>query len=133
MPAAFSFPKKQRLTGEIRIGKLFAEGKSFFVYPFRVVHLLDEKTDMPVRVLVSVPKKRFKRAVHRNLLKRRIREAFRLNKHNLEAHLAGKDYTLNLGINYVAGKILPFAEIEAKLLEAFQKIGNEELKISESE
>ncbi|MDR1699033.1 MAG: ribonuclease P protein component [Prevotellaceae bacterium] len=126
MSAAFSFSKKQRLTGETRIAKLFAEGKGFIVYPLRIIYLPDEKTDVPLRLLVSVPKKRFKRAVKRNLLKRRIREAFRLNRHNLEAHLADKDYTLNVAINYVSNEMLSFAEMEEKLIEALRKLEEKE-------
>jgi ribonuclease P protein component len=66
-----TFLKKEHLCGEIRINKLFSNGKAFIVYPLRVVYSVEQNsTDVPVKVLVSVPKKRFKRAVKRNRLKR---------------------------------------------------------------
>lgn len=55
-------------------------GKSFNVFPLRAVYRRTDTGPVPmIRIAVSVPKRLFKRAVDRNLLKRRIREAFRLN------------------------------------------------------
>ncbi len=117
------FPKEHKLTGEIRVAKLYTEGDAFISYPLRIVYLLDEKDDtVPARVVISVPKKRFKRAVHRNLLKRRIREAYRLNRESLWQYLADKDYSLNLGINYVSNDELPYSKIEKKMQDAFEKL-----------
>ncbi|MDR1679504.1 MAG: ribonuclease P protein component [Prevotellaceae bacterium] len=122
----FSFPKSQRLTGEIRIARLFTEGKAFIVYPLRVLYLPDEKLETAnARIVISVPKKRRKRAVSRNLLKRRIREAYRLHKSPLFSLLDGKSYSLNIGINYVANDELPFKLIEAKMQEALARIAEQ--------
>lgn len=125
MKPKHTFSKAERLCGEIRINELFTKGKAFIVFPLRVVYMSEKKQDdMPVKLLVSVPKKRFKRAVKRNLLKRRMREAYRLNKLQMENLLLSKDYTLNLAFSYVANEELPYALIEKKMLEAFIKIGD---------
>ncbi len=117
------FPKTHRLTGEIRIAKLFTQGKSFMAYPLRVVYFMD-KDNRPnhPQVVISVPKKRFKKAVDRNLLKRRLREAYRLNNTDLFNSISEKDYTIHIGISYIANEILPYEQIEKKMCEALTKL-----------
>ena len=80
---SYTFPKAEKLCGEIRTTRLFAEGRAFISYPFRIVYrLTDEISPAHVRILISVPKKKIKRAHGRNRIKRLIREAYRLNKHD---------------------------------------------------
>ena len=77
--------KEERLSWKRHIDRLFTEGRSFVAFPLRVVYLLSDEEGMPVRAsfLVSVPKKRFKRAVKRNRIKRQVREAYRMHKYDL--------------------------------------------------
>lgn len=98
-----SFSKQERLTGKIAIDRLFTSGKSFFVYPFLIQYeLIHEERAIPTRVLISVSKRKFKRAVDRNSIKRQIREAYRQLKPD---HLNCPANThLNVGIIYV-GKV----------------------------
>lgn len=91
-----SFPRRERLKSKKRIARLFEQGKGGFVYPVRYV-LLDDSAeesvagkDRPLSVLIAVPKRHHKRAVERNLLKRRMREAYRLNKQALSGTLSGR-------------------------------------------
>lgn len=79
-----TLPKKERLCGKISIEKLLAEGRHGSVSGLRYIWLQDNGLDFS-RIMVSVPKKLFKRAVKRNLLKRRIRESWRRQKHSLTA------------------------------------------------
>ena len=78
--------REERLRSKRRLERLFREGSSGFVYPFRYVWIVDSgsaaagDTSRPASVLFSVPKKFHKRANKRNLLRRRTREAYRLNK-----------------------------------------------------
>ena len=68
--------KSERLDKKKVIEKMFAGGsRSFSVFPLRVVYLPVEELEAPVSILVSVSKRRFKRAVKRNRVKRQIREA----------------------------------------------------------
>lgn len=77
-----TLPKRERLCGKTTIGHLLAKGKHGNVPGLRYLYLTDTGSDTN-RIMVSVPKKMFKRAVKRNLLKRRIRESWRKQKHAL--------------------------------------------------
>ena len=77
-----TLPKRERLCGKTTIGHLLAKGKHGNVTGLRFLYLTDTGSDTN-RIMVSVPKKMFKRAVKRNLLKRRIRESWRKQKHAL--------------------------------------------------
>ena len=74
-----TLPKSERLDKKKVIEKMFAGGsRSFSVFPLRVVYLPVEELEAPVSILVSVSKRRFKRAVKRNRVKRQIIEAYRM-------------------------------------------------------
>ncbi len=107
--------------------KLFREGRSFYLSPFRILILEEKSTgERPVvRMAVSVPRKIFKRAVKRNLLKRRIREAYRLNRSVLTEFLAEKGICLDMIFIYTSREILPYREIEDKIVLSLRKIRSE--------
>jgi len=116
----YNFKKEERLCNVKLIEKLFTNGFSFLVYPFRIVWLTNVANSVhPVQVLISVPKKRFKRAVDRNLIKRRIREVYRLHKSEslfpfLNEHSTG----LILGITYIGNEIGDYAFLDKKFKDA---------------
>ena len=115
--------RNERLRGKVRVDNLFTQGKAFIVYPFRIILMEDEiNKGVPVQVLVSVPKKRIKRAVVRNKLKRRMKEAYRIHKAELSDYLLSQKKTWLIGITYVSNDVLPYALIEQKMIEALQKI-----------
>ena len=78
-----TFGKKEKLCSKLIIDELFRAGKSFKTYPIRVVYHELQLSDSPAKLLISVPKKRFGKAVSRNRIKRMIRETYRLNKSEL--------------------------------------------------
>ncbi len=118
-----TFPKSEHLCGEIRITELYTKGDAFISFPLRVVYLKQPLKDQEaVSVLVSVPKKRFKRAVKRNKLKRLIREAYRLNKHLLIDVVKEKNLQLHIAFNYVSNDELDFATIDKKMKQALGKV-----------
>ena len=90
--------KSERLYLRTIIGKLFeGGGKSISAFPLRVVYMpIEQDEEAPVSILVSVPKRHFKRAVKRNRVKRQVREAYRLNKHILQDALSDKPYGVAL-------------------------------------
>ena len=110
-----SFPKSERLTGRNDIARLFQDGESIFSHPYKLVYLSAESADQS-RFLVTVPKRNFKSAVKRNLLKRRTREAYRLNKHLIS------DKKYDLAFIYIAKDVLSFSTIEKKLLELLHRL-----------
>jgi len=118
-----SFPKAEHLCGEKRIARLYTQGEAFMTYPFRVVFRIEPRKDIvPASVMVSVPKKRFKRAVKRNRLKRLLREAYRLNKHAFIDLLDKKQLQIHVAFNYVSDEELDFVTIEKKMKIALQKL-----------
>jgi len=118
-----SFSKPEHLCGEKRITRLFTQGDAFITYPLRVVYILEPVRDtVPSSVLVSVPKKRFKRAVKRNRLKRLMREAYRLNKTTLIEKLEEKQLQIHIAFNYVSDDVLDFATVEKKMKLSLEKL-----------
>jgi ribonuclease P protein component len=111
-----SFKKAERLSKKKLIQELFNKGSSFYLHPFKVLIL--KSTDSEInQILISVPKSNFKRAVDRNLIKRRIREGYRLNKASLTS-----DKIFLIAYIYSAKEILPSAVIHQKIVSSLKKI-----------
>ncbi len=111
----FTFHKNERLCSKKVIEKLFAEGKSLFVHPLKAVYIETAlNTGFPVQVAFAVSKKSFKRAVMRNLLKRRMREAYRLNKNQFYDEISGKQIALFLIYTSKAEETYPAIESATK-------------------
>jgi len=119
----FTFKKEERLCSKKLIDELFHNGSSFLLYPFRITWLSAElPAGIPVQVLINVSKRRFKRAHDRNLIKRRVREAYRLHK---AAYLysklpEGKQFLL--AVNFVGKEISSYQFIEKKLIAVFERL-----------
>ena len=112
----FKFPKKQKLCGEKVIERLFANGKSISEKPFRAIWNFEKNNDQVfVKSLIVVSKKRLKLAVDRNVVKRRIKEAYRLQKKQLECFLESTNQQLNLAIIYQQEEILDYKTLEEKI------------------
>lgn len=119
-----TFNKEERLCSRKLIDLLFKDGSSFLLYPFRVSYLLaDTPFKFPAQVVINVSKKRYKRAVDRNLVKRRCREAYRLQKHSqLYPFIADREQLLLLSVQFVGKKIYEYAFFEKKLTAVFMKL-----------
>ncbi|MCJ8208932.1 ribonuclease P protein component [Mucilaginibacter sp. RS28] len=121
----YTFKKEERLRNKKLLDELFHKGSSFLCYPFRVSYLVTALPpgDYPVQVVFPVARKRFKRAVQRNQIRRRIKEAYRLNKQQyLYQSLGQSEVTLVLSLSYVGKEILPYQTIEKKLLKVFLQL-----------
>jgi ribonuclease P protein component len=119
-----TFIKEERLCSRKSLDLLFKNGSSFLLYPFRVSYLYVPETPVvPVQVVINVPKKRYKRAVDRNLLKRRTREAYRLHKQDhLYQHLKPTDQLLLLSIQFIGKQKYEYAFMEKKMINVFRKL-----------
>ena len=116
--------KTERLHSKIVIEKMFAGGfsRSFSVFPLRAVYMSVEQQEVPVSILISVPKKRFKRAVKRNRVKRQIREAYRVNKHELLNILVERKCRLAIAFIYLSDQLVESSIIEDRMRVALVRI-----------
>jgi ribonuclease P protein component len=116
----YKLPKKERLHAEKLIKELFNEGSSFFLYPFKVLFLKKEDLiGQPNQVLFSVSKKKIKKATGRNFIKRRLKEAYRLNKHILPPD------GIILGLIFVGKAEMSFTEIQPKMIQVLNKLNQD--------
>ncbi|MDR1623950.1 MAG: ribonuclease P protein component [Tannerellaceae bacterium] len=119
----YTFSKEERLSWKRHIDLLFEKGQSFVAFPLRVIYLLlDEKKEVPVSILVSVSKRKFKRAVKRNQIKRRVREAYRMQKHDLTEPLAGKAKVMFVAFLYIDREVHSFSTIEKAMKKAIKTL-----------
>lgn len=119
-----SFSKSERLCGVKAVSGLFAEGRTLNLPPLRLICRITPATDelQPARVLVTVPKRHFKRAVDRNLMRRRIREAWRRNKEPLLAILRHKGRHADLAIIWTGTEIKKYDETEKAVKEMISRV-----------
>lgn len=122
----FTFGEQERVRGKKRIDALFSQGRSFISYPFRVsYHLFPCSAEVSASLLVSIPKKRFKKAVDRNRLKRLTREAYRLNKKLLQTDLLPDGYCIDIGFIYVNNEPASYDDVQQAVCKALKKINRE--------
>ncbi len=119
----YRFVKNERLKSSKTIGQLFKSGSSFGMYPLRAVWKLVEQNPEKsmLQIAVSVPKKKFPKAVDRNRLRRQVREAFRLHKHRF-GQLATDTPPIALMILYTGVEALPYATIETAMIRMLKRL-----------
>ena len=112
MDKPHALPKSERLSSLTAVRRLFTDGASGFVYPFRYMVFKTESTTPSVEVLFSVPKRNHKRANKRNTLKRRMREAYRLNNDALHAAIKEHGMDVDIAFVYSSKDLLQYKTIE---------------------
>ena len=115
-----TFSKTERLCSQVLIDRLVEKGKSFNSFPIRISWLEIAESTSPVKIVISVPKRIFKKAVDRNKIKRQIREVYRKEKQKLYDVLENKKILVLLVYN--AKTKLEFKELEAKTIEALVRL-----------
>jgi ribonuclease P protein component len=130
MSKTYTFTKEERLCNKRLIDELFHNGSSFLCYPFRVSWLVVTDPQMfPAQVMFSVAKKRYKHAVDRNLVKRRVREAYRLQKQQyLYLPLSETDKKIVFSIGFIGKEIAPYEFVEKKMLKLLIQLSEQVAK-----
>ncbi len=123
--SANTFTKEERICSKLQLDRLF-NGRSFSMsaYPIRAVFCREEALadEVKVKIMVSVPKKCFKRAVKRNRVKRQIREAYRLNKRCISDKLDSANGVLLVAFIWLDNKLWPTSEVEKKMKSLMNRI-----------
>lgn len=142
MTQRHTLSKTERLKSYKRIRILFTQGQKFKVFPLVVYFLLrveevegvegDEGVEGNLQMGVSVGKRHFKRAVDRNLLKRRIREAYRKQKHDVKETLTALGISMDIFFVYSNARISDYAEIETAMASALS-ILSDKLKLKNNQ
>lgn len=124
--------KKDKLCCVTAIDRLFAAGsRSALVYPLRMVWTINmhRRCDAPVQFLISVPKKRLRHAVDRVLIRRRTREAFRINRHT---YPLADGIRADVAFIYVGKTVEPYALIARAMQRLLAKLAAEKAVIPEA-
>jgi len=124
MMARYSLKKIERLTGKKNIEQLFLTGNHFKIKSFKIFwQIADENTeDSRSHLLISIPKKVQKLSVNRNLIKRRIRESYRINKEPFIDFLSENNIVVHWGVIYLSAEILSYKVIETQMILTLRQI-----------
>jgi ribonuclease P protein component len=130
MAKQFTLGKNERLKSRKQIEKIFAEGKVLLVSPYRILYLLNNKSENyqivqsvnNVQFGVGVSAKNFMRAVDRNKMKRLTREAWRLQKNEFQQAAMQRNFQVNIFFVYVSKELTDFSTIKTKVRVALKKL-----------
>ncbi len=115
-----TFTKSERLSSKAAIDKLFETGNSFHSAPFKIYWMETIESKSPAQIVISVPKRLFKKSVDRNRLKRLIREGYRKNKNLFYEKLENKKVLLMF--IFSSTTMIEYKEMEEKIIIALQRL-----------
>lgn len=124
MPHSLRLYKREKLCSRTDVNNLFAVGRSAIAYPLRVVYAVKtvaEGDDTCPQFLITIPKKKIRKAVGRVLLRRRVREAYRLSRHLLPPE-ATPGKRLQMAFVWLSGEKADYALIESRMRELLVKV-----------
>lgn len=105
------------------INLLFTKSESFKMFPFKVLHRLGEESEGSfLKTGITIPKRLFKKAVDRNLLKRRSKEAYRNHRNELKTTLTESKKEVHIMLIYIAREQLDYTQIEEKIILTLQRL-----------
>lgn len=123
MAGTFSYNKFEKLKSRKQIELLFAKGKSISAFPVKVFYLPIDHTPLhPVQVGVGVSARHFKKAVDRNTIKRRMREAYRLHKLPLHQHLVSEQKSVAVFILWIDKQLPTTAALQDLMPTVIEKL-----------
>ncbi|OQA01392.1 MAG: ribonuclease P [Bacteroidetes bacterium ADurb.Bin408] len=121
----FSFHKSEKLRSKKIMDELFAHGNCFYFEPFKVYWMFSGEIEAKAQVLINASKKKIKRAVDRNKMKRLIREAYRLNKQPFYNSLDIQNKKCVMAILYTSKRLSDYKLIENKIILILQRLQKE--------
>ncbi len=115
--------KDEKLCSRTAVERLFGEGKSLMAFPLRAAYRLRPPGEHSVQFLISIPKKRIRKAVGRVTLRRRVREAYRLNRRELlQAPLDQAGWGVDIAFVYLDNNLAPYSVINERMVSLLQRI-----------
>jgi len=118
----FSYNKKEKLKSKKQLDQLFQKGKSFTVFPVKVFYALADEQDNVTKTGVGVSSRHFKKAVHRNRIKRLLREAYRTEKQALHTYLNNNKKQLVLFLLFIDKALPQYALVKDKMKLCIQRL-----------
>jgi len=121
----YTLNKDDRLKSRKAIEYLFKDGKSFSIFPLRILYMINTASEKPpsnLRAGFSVSTRNFKKAVNRNRIKRLLREAYRLQKHLLAEQIEAADKALIVFFIYTGNELPDYKTIEEKTQASIKRL-----------
>ena len=118
--------KEERLKSNLSIQHLLKTGNTLTEYPFKIYWNTspDQKQIFPARIAISVPKRKFKRAVDRNRMKRRIREVYRQNKNLIYSPLRHSEANIILMVLFLSDEFLSYSLLNERMIKLLSRLAN---------
>ena len=119
----FKLNKQEKLTSRTAVERLFNEGHSVMAFPLRAVFRLREPGETPVKFMITIPKKRIRKAVMRVTLRRRVRESYRLSRRSLlHGSLQQCDVGVDIAFIYLDSMPAPYSVLDTKMTQLLTRI-----------
>ncbi|MFT4153404.1 ribonuclease P protein component [Parafilimonas sp.] len=126
MAKIFSYNKHEKLKSKKQIDNLFKKGKSFTVFPLKVFFVFaDDTQDDAIKTGVGVSSRHFKKAVHRNRVKRLLREAYRTEKLPLHETLGNNEKKLAVFLLFIDKTLPEYSLLKEKMHACIQRLIHE--------
>ena len=119
----YKLRKDEKLCSRTAVNRLFDEGKSLMAFPLRAAYRLRPRGEHPVQFLITIPKKRIRKAVNRVMLRRRVREAYRLSRRELlQPSLEQSGWGVDVAFIYLDNNPAPYSVIDEKMKSLLTRI-----------